>query len=79
MNPYQFKISKERYTEFEKHFAWQKLQNPDYRLGQAFLNYFPEISKIMREDGDLGSQGEQHLFYEEWDPVAQLKINQWRE
>jgi len=77
MNPYQYKITQAQYEEFLKHYAWQKLQTPNYRLGQAFLNFFPEISRIMREDGDLGSQGEMHLFYEEWEPTAQAKINQW--
>jgi hypothetical protein len=30
------------------------LKNPDYRLGQAFYNTFPEIALSMEEDGDIG-------------------------
>ena len=79
MIPYQYKITKEQYEEFLKHLVWERLKAPDYRLGQAFLNYFPEIRKIMRNDGDLGSQGEQHLFYEEWEPTARMKCEAWIE
>jgi hypothetical protein len=76
-NPYQYRISKERYEEFLKHLVWQRLQSPDYRFGQAFLNFFPEISQMMYADGDLGNQAEQHLFYEEWEPIARTKCEQW--
>jgi len=76
-NPNQYKISKEQYEEFLKHLMWVRLKAPDYRFGQAFLNYFPEISRIMREDGDLGSQGEYVLFNEEWEPTARMKCEQW--
>ncbi len=39
-------ISKSEYEEFEKHYVWVLIKAPDYRLGQAFLNYFPEINKL---------------------------------
>ena len=61
-NPYQYRITKEQYEEFLKHLVWTRLQAPDYRFGQAFLNYFPEISKIMREDGDLGKPNSVQLI-----------------
>lgn len=70
-------ISKSEYAEFLKHLAWQRLQTPDYRLGQAFLNYFPHISKSMIEDGDLGTLYEFKLFNEINDLAAQEKIDFW--
>lgn len=78
-NPYQYRITKEQYEEFLKHLVWTRLQAPDYRFGQAFLNYFPEISKIMCEDGDLGSQGEYVLYNECWEATARMKCEQWVE
>jgi len=77
MNPYQYKITREQYEEFLKHLVWTRLKAPDYRFGQAFLNYFPEISRLMREDGDLGSQGEYVLYNEEWEPTARMRCEQW--
>jgi hypothetical protein len=78
-NPNQYQITKEQYEEFLKHLAWTRLKAPDYRFGQAFLNYFTEIRKIMERDGDLGSQAEQHLFFEEWEPSARMKCEAWVE
>ena len=43
-----------QFEEFEKQFVFEVLANPDYRIGQAFLNTFPSISRSMEEDGDLG-------------------------
>ena len=71
------KITKEQYEEFLKHLEWQRLKTPDYRFGQAFLNYFPEISKNMRRDGDNGTLDEMNLFYETNDLVAQAIISKW--
>ena len=71
------KITKEQYEEFLKHLAWMRLKAPDYRFGQAFLNYFPEISKNMRRDGDNGTLDEMNLFYETNDLVAQAIISKW--
>lgn len=70
-------VSKDEYADFLKHYAWQKLQSPDYRLGQAFLNYFPRISKLMIEDGDLGTLAEYRLFNETNDAKAQDQIDRW--
>ena len=44
------------FEEFEKEFLFEVIANPTYRLGQAFLNKFPEIDSNMEEDGDLGRQ-----------------------
>ena len=71
------KITREQYEEFLKHLAWMRLKAPDYRFGQAFLNYFPEISKNMRRDGDLGTLDEMNLFYENSDLLAQEFISKW--
>jgi hypothetical protein len=77
MNPNQYQISKQQYEEFLKHLAWQRLKTLDYRFGQAFLNYFPEVARAMRESGEYGSQGEYVLFYEEWEPTAQARCESW--
>ena len=61
----------------EIHYAWQLLQSPDYRLGQAFLNYFPKISKLYLEDGDRGENEEYRLFNETDAAKAQTIINKW--
>jgi len=50
------KITIKEFEEFEKQFFFEKINNPYYRLGQAFLNKFPEIDRLMEEDGDLGAQ-----------------------
>ena len=47
------KITWAEIAEFEKDFTLKVLANPTYRYGQAFLNYFPWVSKSMDEDGDL--------------------------
>jgi hypothetical protein len=70
------KITPEKYAQFQKHYAWQLLKSPDYRLGQAFLNYFPEIGQAMlaNKDGEL----EEYRFYNETDTVrAQELIDRW--
>jgi len=71
------KISQAQYQEFLKHLAWQRLKTPDYRFGQAFLNYFPEISRAIRESSENGSQAEYVLFNEEWEPTARMRCEQW--
>ena len=77
MNPRKYRISKERWAEFEEHYAWQLLKSPDYRLGQAFLNYFNEVDKIMQDDGDIGQQDSVRLYYETDNAMAQRLIDQW--
>ena len=77
MNPDRYKITKEQYEAFQKHYMFEFIRNSDYRLGQAFLNYFPEISKLMREDGDLGTMDEFKLYNETNPKCAQEQINGW--
>ena len=79
MNPNRYRVSRERYEEFLKHYAWQLLKSPDYRLGQAFLNYFNEVDKIMTSDGDLGARDSVALYYEPDNKQAQAMIDLWRE
>jgi hypothetical protein len=71
------KITQEQYQEFLKHLAWIRLQAPDYRIGQAFLNYFPEVSTYMSRQGREGSLAEMKLFYENNDLQAQKIIDNW--
>ncbi len=71
------KITDAEYEEFLKHYAWLLLKNPNYRLGQAFLNYFPEISQsLVRYKGTL----EEFTLFNETDPArVQPIIDQWRQ
>lgn len=41
------KISKEEYRKFQAHYTWEVINNPTYRYGQAFYNYFyPRINDL---------------------------------
>ena len=71
------KITRKQYREFMEHLMWQRLQSPDYRMGQAFLNYFPNISTAMTQDGDHGTLFEMKLYYETDEERAKWLINQW--
>ncbi len=56
-------ISKQEYEEFLKDYTVEVLRNPDYRFGQAFLNYFPAVDRNMNNDGDLGAAAAVKLYY----------------
>ena len=58
------KITMKQFEEFEKEFIFDQIKNPYYRLGQAFLNKFPEIDRLMEEDGDLGRQQSTKIWNE---------------
>jgi hypothetical protein len=60
------KISKEEYRKFEQHYIMESLRNPDYRLGQAFINYFPTV------DRELDDQQSIMLYYMTDNQDAQL-------
>jgi hypothetical protein len=79
MNPLRYRIPKERWQEFQEHYTWQLLKTPDYRLGQAFLNYFSEVDEIMTKDGDLGIQDSVALYYESDNGRAMDIIITWLE
>ena len=71
------KITQDEYAKFLEHLVWQRLQSPDYRLGQAFLNYFPSISKALIADEEWGTLYEYNLFNEINDLAAQKIIDLW--
>ena len=77
MNPKQYTITREQWEKFQQHYAWQLLQSPDYRLGQAFLNFFNEVDKLMQADGDLGLQDSVKLYYETDNLMAKRIIDKW--
>ena len=56
------KVTWAEIAEFEKDFTHKVLANPDYRYGQAFLNYFPWVDKSMQTDGDLGQAQAIHVW-----------------
>lgn len=33
-------ITQEQFDEFVRHYNWEVIRNADYRVGQAFVNYF---------------------------------------
>ena len=70
------KITQKQYKEFMEHLVWQRLQAPDYRMGQAFLNYFPEVSTSMANSQE-GTLLEMKLYYETDEERAKWLINQW--
>lgn len=72
----QYRIHQEQWKEFQEHYAWQLLKSPDYRIGQAFLNYFPEVSQHIASDKD-GTLFEMKLYYETDNERAKQLIIQW--
>jgi len=70
-------ISKEQYKEFEQYWIMQFIRNPDYRRGQAFLNYFPEIGKIYLNGGDHGASEEYRLWNTKDLKEANTIIQKW--
>jgi hypothetical protein len=72
-----YKISRQAWDKFQEHYTWQLLTTPDYRLGQAFLNYFSEQDLIMTSYGDLGMRDSVALYYETNNDQAQELINKW--
>ena len=51
----------------------ESLRNPDYRLGQAFINYFPAIDRALDEQQSV------ILYYMTDNQDAQLWIDKYRE
>ena len=64
------KISQDRYEEFLKDLAWQRLKYTDYRLGQAFCNFFSKEANQI-----LGTIDEFRLYYTTSDETAQELIS----
>ena len=46
------KITMQEFEAFEKRYVFEVLKNPDYRLGQAFINDYRDISNSMIGDKD---------------------------
>jgi hypothetical protein len=72
------KISCEEYQEFLEHYSWQVLKSPDYRLGQAFLNYFPHVGSYYLNNGEHGESEEHRLWNSTNHNEAQGIIDKWR-
>ena len=56
------KVTQQEIAEFEKDFTHKVLSNPDYRYGQAFINYFSWVHDNMLNDGDLGHAQAIHVW-----------------
>jgi hypothetical protein len=56
------KITPNDWAQFKKHYMFEFIRNSDYRFGQAFLNYFPALSKHLIADGYRGESIEQRLW-----------------
>lgn len=56
------KITPEDWIQFKKHYMFEFIRNPDYRFGQAFLNYFTDLSKYLIAAGERGESIEQRLW-----------------
>ena len=64
------KITMQEFEAFEKQFVFEVLGNPDYRLGQAFSNTFPDIANSMERDGDLGYRAGVRL----WNSTSRTEV-----
>jgi hypothetical protein len=56
------KITMQEFEEFEKELLLQRIANPYYRLGQAVINHFTQISRAIENDGDIGYMQWQELW-----------------
>lgn len=50
-----FKITLEKYQEFQAFYTWTVVENPSYRYGQAFINYFDGASEYFESISNLGT------------------------
>jgi len=64
------KITQEDWEQFKKHYMLEFIRNPDYRFGQALLNYFPNLSKHLIADGESGESVEHRL----WNSLSQEEV-----
>ena len=53
-------ITQNQFDEFVKHYNWEILKNSDYRVGQAFINYFPAV---LRTSDGAAVDDSAKLFY----------------
>lgn len=54
-------ITQNQFDEFVKHYNWEILKNSDYRVGQAFINYFPAALRKVGRDIEVDDSAK--LFY----------------
>lgn len=47
------KITKKELWEFDKWYTMEKIKHPDYRYGQAFLNYFNGIENLSLNSSEV--------------------------
>jgi hypothetical protein len=74
------RISNAEWEKFFRHYTWEKLQNPYYRLGQALIYYFRNRRNTVEcEDADHNPHGELYIYYQEDDAVIMRLIEQWRQ
>ena len=69
------KITMQEFEAFEKRYMFEVLKNPDYRLGQAFTNTFPEIVEAL-SSGDIGYR-QQLWLWEARSRDEVLKLIDW--
>jgi hypothetical protein len=53
-------ITQKQFDEFVKHYNWEVLKYSDYRVGQAFINYFPAVIRTA-DGGEVDDSAK--LFY----------------
>lgn len=49
-----FTITHTEYNDFIKYYFWEHLRKPHLRVGQAFLQYFPEYNDYLLGHGFYG-------------------------
>jgi len=71
-------ISQDQFDEFVKYYNWQILSTPDYRVGQAFINWCPAVKRQqIAESGGQDVDSTAKLFYntsneECWDYIRKF-------
>ena len=60
-----------QFINFKEYYEKMQAVSPNYRVGQAFLNYFPELDKEMIREC---LADEFHLYHEKSDDVCWAKI-----
>jgi hypothetical protein len=57
-------ITQEEFDEFVKYYHWEYLRNPDYRVGQAFINWCPAVKRQqIAQEGHQDVDSTSKLFY----------------
>lgn len=47
-------LTQEEWRSFNRYYTFHLVRNPEYRLGPAFYNYFPDKMDDLRENSHLG-------------------------